>query len=271
MRTRWLESAATHLMLLIVVAVVLFPVFFIFTASIRKTFIPPTLLPDSVTTDNFLRLFREQGFVLWAVNTAIVCLGTIILTFAMITPAAYAFSFMRFAGHKQLMVFMLFAQLFPSLVGMVAIYRIMSAIGMVNLGGMILIYAGSSVPFYTWFLKGYMDTMPKSLVEAALMDGAGHFKIFRDIVLPLAKPALGVIAFMAFLVPYNDFILPSFMLEYPDTTLVYGLATLAGIGGRAPDYPMLAAGVLLASIPLLAVFLVFQRYLIMGLTRGAVR
>jgi len=265
------ESAITHILLVLVVIAVLFPVFFIFTASLRKTFIPPTLLPDAITANNFLALFKEQYFLLWAVNTAIVCLGTIILTFAMITPAAYAFSFMRFAGRRQLMVFMLFAQLFPSLVGMVAIYKIMSALGLANLAGMILIYAGSGVPFYTWFLKGYMDTMPRSLIEAALIDGAGHFKIFKNVVLPLAKPALGVIAFMSFLVPYNDFILPSFMLEYPDTTIVYGLATLAGIGGRAPNYPMLAAGVLLASVPLLAVFLVFQRYLIAGLTRGAVR
>lgn len=271
MRTDRLEIAASHAVLIIVIAMVLFPVLFIFTASLRTSFIPPTLLPQSITSQNFVKLFSEEHFVLWAVNSAIICLGTIILTFVMICPAAYAFSFMRFAGRRQMMAFMLFAQMFPSLVGMVAIYKIMSAIGMVNIAGMILIYAGSSVPFYTWFLKGYMDTIPKSLVEAAIMDGAGHFRTFARVILPLAKPALGVIAFMAFLTPYNDFILPSFMMEYPDTTIVYGLATLAGIGGRAPDYPLLAAGVLIASLPLLVVFLFFQRYLIMGLTRGAVK
>ncbi|MEM1689020.1 MAG: ABC transporter permease subunit [Candidatus Hadarchaeales archaeon] len=271
MKKEKLEILLSHFMLIIVVLAVLFPVFFIFTASLRSTFIPPSLMPESITFQNFVKLFREQHFILWAVNTAIICLGTIILTFVMICPAAYAFSFMKFAGRKQMLAFMLFAQMFPSLVGMVAIYKIMSSLGLVNLAGMILIYAGSSVPFYTWFLKGYMDTIPKTLVEASIMDGAGHFKTFVKVILPLAKPALGVIAFMAFLVPYNDFILPSFMLEYPDTTLVYGLATLAGIGGRAPDYPLLAAGVLLASIPLLVVFLIFQRYLIMGLTRGAIK
>jgi arabinogalactan oligomer/maltooligosaccharide transport system permease protein len=202
------------------------------------------------------------------VNTAIICIGTVLLTLAMITPAAYAFSRLRFLGKKQILMFIVIAQMFPSLLGMVAIYGILGALGAANIFGMILIYAGASVPFYAWFLKGYMDTIPRAVDEAARMDGASEFQIFRKIILPLSKPALGVISFMAFIVPYNDFILPSILLHPPDTTIVHGLSTIAEVGGTGASYPILACGVLLAAVPVLLVFLFFQRYLIMGLTRG---
>ncbi|MEM2619302.1 MAG: ABC transporter permease subunit [Candidatus Hadarchaeales archaeon] len=261
----------THLLLIAAVISVLFPVFLIFTAAFRTTFIPPQLIPAGLTTKNFEKLFSGSYFPLWAINTIIICLGTILLTLACICPAAYALSRMRFWGRRELLLFLVIAQMFPSLVGMVAIYKILTTLRLVNLLGLILIYTGTGAPFYTWFLKGYMDTLPYSLDESAQVDGAGPFRTFSKIILPLSKPALGVICFMVFLIPYNDYILPSFLLEYPDTTLVAGLAGLSGIGGRSADYPLLAAGVMISSIPLLLVFLFFQRYFIAGLTRGAVR
>jgi arabinogalactan oligomer/maltooligosaccharide transport system permease protein len=264
-----LKVFSTHAGIIALILVVLFPAFFIFTAAFRTTFVGE-LIPSELTLNNFSRLFGKSPFPLWTVNTVIICVGTVLLTLLMITPAAYAFSRLRFRGRKHILIFMVIAQMFPSLLGMVAIYKVLDSVNMLNHFGLILIYAGGSVPFYVWFLKGYMDTIPRAVDEAALMDGASHFQIFRRIILPLSKPALGVIAFMAFIFPYNDFILPSFVLQYPDTTLVAGLATLAGIGGR-PDYPLLASGVLIAAIPLLLVFLFFQRYLIMGLTRGIVK
>jgi arabinogalactan oligomer/maltooligosaccharide transport system permease protein len=258
----------THIVLIALICVILFPAFYIFTAGFRKTFHAKEWLPREPTLKNFDELFIRQKFPLWAVNTAIICIGTVLLTLAMITPAAYAFSRLRFLGKKQILMFIIIAQMFPSLLGMVAIYGILGALGVANIFGMILIYAGASVPFYAWFLKGYMDTIPRAVDEAARMDGASEFQIFRKIILPLSKPALGVISFMAFIVPYNDFILPSILLHPPDTTIVHGLSTIAEVGGTGASYPILACGVLLAAIPVLLVFLFFQRYLIMGLTRG---
>lgn len=262
----WLEklkSAFTHVGLVAIIAIILVPIFFIFSSVFKKTFYPVELIPSEIVLgDNFAEVLAA-GFPSWLVTTLALCTFTVLLTLLLVTPAAYAFSRFRFLGRKQILVFMLIAQMFPTTMGMVAIYKILMLLGLTNMLGLILLYAGGSVPFYVWFLKGYIDTIPRAVDEAALMDGASRFQIFRKIILPLSKPAIGVISFMIFIFPYNDYILPSIVGV---KTLSVGLFEF--IGAHAGEYPTFAAGVMLGGIPILIVFLFFQRYLIAGLTRG---
>ncbi|MDI6883872.1 MAG: sugar ABC transporter permease [Hadesarchaea archaeon] len=265
-----LRCIPTHAGLILIIILVLFPVMFIFSSAFKHTFFPVEVFPSKPVLDNFVKLLTEEQFLRWMLNTLFLCGGTVALTLLLICPAAYAFSRLHFSGRKHILIFMIIAQMFPTLMGIVAIFYLLTVLGLMNYWGLMLIYAGGGVPFYVWFLKGYMDTIPRAVDEAALMDGASRFKIFYKIILPLSKPAIGVISFFAFIFPYNDFVLPSFVLFDPsEWTLSVGLFNF--IGTRAADYPIFAAGVMMASIPILIVFLFAQRYLIAGLTRGITR
>lgn len=265
-------SLVRHAILITVLVIILIPIMFIVSSAFSPTFYPLKIWPETVTLSNFETLLFGTPFLRWMLNTMLICTITVGLTLLLAIPAAYGFSRFGFTGKKPLLYFMIIVQMFPLLLGMVAIYWIMGEIGLMNnYLGLILLYSGGSLPFYVWMLKGYIDTIPRSVDEAAIMDGCSRTQILTEMIFPLAKPQIGVVAFLTFIFPYSDPIMPSFIIsEEGGYTLVQGL-WWNFIQGQTVKFGVFAAGVVIASLPLLAIFVVFQKYLITGMVGKRVR
>jgi arabinogalactan oligomer/maltooligosaccharide transport system permease protein len=162
--------------------------------------------------------------------------------------------------------------MFPVLMAMVALYILLNTIGLLDsLIGLIIIYVGGAIPMNAFLVKGYFDTLPRELDESAKIDGAGHFRIFFQILLPLAKPILAVVALFNFMAPFMDFILPRIVLRSPENfTLALGLFNFVN-DQFANNFTRFSAGAILIAVPIALVYLFLQRYLISGLASGATK
>jgi arabinogalactan oligomer/maltooligosaccharide transport system permease protein len=186
--------------------------------------------------------------------------------------AAYAFSRFRFPGRRAGMMSFLVSQMFPGVLTLIPLYIII--VQWLGLGstriGLVIVYATTSVPFSVWMLKGYFDTIPRELEEAAIMEGAGPGKIFWSIVLPLAMPAIAITALFSFMTAWNEFILAAtFMDQEAMYTAPVGLRFF--VGGFQQQWGYFAAGSIIVSIPVVVLFLYLQRFLVSGLTAGSVK
>jgi arabinogalactan oligomer/maltooligosaccharide transport system permease protein len=185
--------------------------------------------------------------------------------------AAYALSRFRFPGRRASLATFLVVQMFPSTLLMLPLYVLLEALGLLNrLGGLVLVYATTSIPFCVWTLKGYFDTLPRELEEAARIDGASTLGVFFRIVLPLSRPAIAVTALFSFMTAWNEFILAgTFITDERGYTLPVLLHHY--IGEYHAEWGHFAAAALVTSVPVMALFYVLQRYLVGGLTAGAVK
>ncbi|WP_080873197.1 sugar ABC transporter permease [Oceanobacillus timonensis] len=233
-----------------------------------------SIIPESWSLAHYKWLFfdPQSNYVQWYINTLIIAFSTSIAATATVGLTAYAFSRYRFVGKKNGLYLFLVLQLFPVLMAMVAIYILLNTVGLLDsLFGLILVYVGTSIPMNAFLVKGYLDTIPKELDESAKLDGAGHFRILFQIVLPLAKPILAVVALFNFMTPFMDFILPRILLRSPENyTLALGLFNFVS-DQFANNFTRFAAGAVLIALPIAAVFLYLQRYLISGLSSGATK
>ncbi|HYK04281.1 MAG TPA: sugar ABC transporter permease [Thermoanaerobaculia bacterium] len=278
-----------HLFLLVFTLLACYPILWVFTIafsgkqSLAIVNLPsnPTTTdrlraitpwPEEVSVSNFVSVMRDQPFVRWMFNSAIVAGATTIVGVFMACTAAYAFSRFRFPGRRALLMSFLVSQMFPGTLTLIPLYIIL--VQWLELGsswiGLILIYATTAIPFCVWMLKGYFDTIPKELEESALMDGASTGRIFFSIVLPLAKPAVAVTALFAFMTGWNEFILAA---TFMDKELMYtapvGLRFF--VGGFQQQWGFFAAGSIIVAIPVVVLFMYLQKYLVSGLTAGAVK
>jgi len=271
-----------HLIIWAFIAVVLFPVVWIFSASINpaNTLIGQRLIPHISTWDHYVTLFTNprHPFGLWLLNSVKVSGVTAVLTVVMAALGAYAFSRFRFRGRRLGLLAMLLVQMFPAIMAMVAIYLFLLAIGrqVPWLGlnthiGLIMVYLGGAMGFNTWLMKGYFDTIPRSLEESAMMDGATHFQAFLWIIVPLVRPILAVIAILVFIGTYGDFLLPSILLTGTEQyTFAVGLRLFI-TGEFEHRWGIFAAAALLGAVPITVVFLLLQDFIVSGLTRGGVK
>ena len=261
--------------LIITALIVLYPLVYIissaFTPGRNISDMPLVPFGHGVTLDNFITLFRDTDYLIWFRNSFIIALSTSASTIVVCTLAAYVFSRFRFVLKKGLMLTLLILQVFPSVLGMVAIYVTMLRIGGLNtLWGLVIFYVAGNVPFNTWLVKSYMDTIPRSLDEAARMDGASSYRTFISVILPVAKPIITFLAVVSFTAPWMDFIIPRMVLRTAETrTLALGL--LAFISARtAQDFTSFTAGALLVAVPFIIYFTITQKSLITSLG-GAVK
>lgn len=228
--------------------------------------------PEQVSVSNFVSVLRDQPFARWVLNSVIVSAATTVVGVFMACTAAYAFSRFRFPGRRAGLMSFLISQMFPGTLTLIPLYIIL--VQWLELGstwtGLILIYAATAIPFCVWMLKGYFDTIPKELEESALMDGASTARIFFSIILPLAKPAVAVTALFSFMTGWNEFILGATFL---DKELMYtapvGLRFF--VGGFQQQWGYFAAGSIIVAIPVVVLFMFLQKYLVSGLTAGAVK
>jgi arabinogalactan oligomer/maltooligosaccharide transport system permease protein len=284
-----LPHAPLHAFVLVWTVIALYPVLWVFTVafsgnqSLAIVDLPPdptildrlrTLvpLPASPSWSNFVSVLTDQPFALWLLNSAVVSAVTTVVGVAMACTAAYAFSRFRFPGRNAGLMAFLVSQMFPGTLMLIPLYIVLVmwlGLGSTRLG-LVLVYVTTAIPFCVWMLKGYFDTIPRELEEAALIDGASPATIFFRIVLPLAKPAIAVTALFSFMTGWNEFILAAtFMDEESMYTAPVGLRFF--VSGYSEQWGYFAAGAIIVSIPVVALFLVLQKYLVSGLTAGAVK
>jgi arabinogalactan oligomer/maltooligosaccharide transport system permease protein len=228
--------------------------------------------PEEVSLSNFVSVLADQPFARWMLNSAIVAAATTVLSVFLACTAAYAFSRFRFPGRRAGLMSFLISQMFPGTLTLIPLYIIL--VQWLELGstyiGLILIYATTAIPFCVWMLKGYFDTIPKELEESALMDGASTGRIFYSIILPLAKPAVAVTALFAFMTGWNEFILGATLMDKEAMyTAPIGLRFF--VGGFSQQWGYFAAGSIIVAIPVVVLFMFLQKYLVSGLTAGAVK
>jgi arabinogalactan oligomer/maltooligosaccharide transport system permease protein len=258
----------------------LFPIVFIISAALNPsgTLSTTQLLPTDAGTANFTELFAIRPYGSWYKNTLIVCgIGAFASVFIG-AAAAYSFSRMRFYGRRGGLMALLLAQMFPVMLAFVAMYltfdfigQSVPGLGLNTLAGLILAYLGGAMGANVWLLKGYFDTVPRELDEAAKVDGASHARIFFTITLRLVLPILATVGMLSFVGLFSEFLLASIFLKDADNqTLAVGLWALLK-ADRNKYFGAFAAGALLASVPVMALYLALQRYLVGGLTAGSVK
>lgn len=270
------ELTAIYAIIAVMFVVIFYPLLWAFGLSLNPgtSLYGAKMIPDNWSFVHYEWLFFDprSNYVTWYKNTLIVAFTTSIASTFFVSLVAYAFSRYRFTGRKNGLYTFLLLQMFPGLMAMVALYIILNIVGLLdNLLGLILIYVGGSIPMNAFLVKGYFDTIPRELDESAKIDGAGHFRIFFQIMLPLAKPILAVVALFNFMGPFMDFILPRIILRSPDKfTLALGLFNFVN-DQFANNFTRFAAGAMLVAIPIALIFLALQRYLVSGLTSGATK
>lgn len=271
-----IEVTLIYLVILVMAIVIFYPLVWAFAISMNTTssLYGASLIPDNWSLENYQWLFTNprSDYLMWYRNTLFVATITSALSTLLVAFTAYAFSRYRFRGRTYGLYAFLLLQMFPVLMAMVALYILLNTIGLIdNLWGLIIIYVGGNIPMNAFLVKGYFDTLPKSLDESAKMDGAGHFRIFFQILLPLAKPILAVVALFNFMAPFMDFILPRIVLRSPENfTLALGLYNFVNTQ-FSNNFSRFAAGAILIAFPIAAVYLYLQKYLISGLSAGATK
>lgn len=234
--------------------------------------------PEQWTLDNYYRLFFETdtvaNFPRWFANTFIVAIFTCITSSLFVLMVSYTMSRMRFNLRKPLMNFGIILGLFPGVLSMIAIYFILKALGLTDsLLALILVYSGSSGLGYL-VAKGFFDTIPKSLDEAAKIDGATEFEVFKNIILPLSRPIIVYTALVSFLAPWVDFIFARIIMTSRDTdkyTVAIGLFNMLDRNLINSYFALFCAAAVVVSIPISLLFIIMQRFYVEGVTGGSVK
>lgn len=271
--------------LLVVISIIwLIPIVYtVFTAFRKESGLVTSLWPrDGLTFDNFIKLFvgpeaEDYPYLRWVGNTLLVSICTMLISTLFVLSVAYTMSRLRFKGRKTLMSLNLILGMFPGFMALAAIYSIIKLLNLSGtLGALIICYSASAgMGFY--IAKGFFDTIPKSMDEAARIDGATNFVIFWKIILPLSKPIIVYTLLTSFMGPWVDFILSSLIVGTVKTnwTVAYGLYNMINFGGdpgaAAKYMTMFFAGAVLISVPITALFLATQKYYVSGVTGGAVK
>ncbi len=231
-----------------------------------------SFLPKAFTLANYKAVFTEESVLLWFKNSVILAVCTVSIALSVSIPAAYAFSRMRFKGRRPMLNMLILLNAFPSLLSMFAIYKLMNPLGLINTRlGLIIVYTGTMAVFGLWNMKGYFDTIPYDIEEAARIDGANELQIVWRIVLPLAKPSIVVTAVMVLIYVWNEYIYAITFLTGADKyTLAAGLYSLQA-GEMSGSWPVFAAASLVISLPVLLIFLYVQKHMVSGLTAGGVK
>ncbi|MET8832703.1 sugar ABC transporter permease [Micromonospora sp. NPDC004540] len=278
---RWFAQVGwRHVVGVLAVAFSLFPILFVISAALNPlgTLSSTELLPTGMSLENFTNLFQNTPFAHWFLNSLLLAGVASFASIFLSALAAYAFSRMRFAGRRVGLLALLLIQMFPQFLAIVAIFLIFTtvtalwpAIGFNTPWGLFLLYMGTALGANTWLMKGFFDTLPKELDESATMDGASHAQVFFRIMLPLVAPILAVTGLLAFIGSINEFIIANVFLTEPNSkTLAVGMFGMVA-GERNNNFGMFAAGTLLTAIPTVLVFQLLQRYIVSGLTAGAVK
>lgn len=261
-----------YALLIFMALLVLTPIVWIIGASFNpmSSLLSATAFPENQTVLHYVKLIKETKFVYWYANTLKIALINMAISVVLTSMTSYVFSRFRFKGKRAGLLSILILQMFPSFMGMMATYNILWQLNLLDTHfGLILTYAAGQVPYNTWLVKGYLANIPRSLDEAAKLDGASNLRIFTQIVLPLMKPILIFVALSQFITPWMDFIFPRMILSSPEKkTLAIGLYDMINANTNN-NFTTFAAGAILVAVPITILYVCLQKYLIQGVTAGA--
>jgi len=275
--SRRLGNTVVYIVLIIMTAVWLFPfigiVFESFKVNVRG--MDGELFPEIWGFANYIRLFEETDFFHWFLNTGFMGVCTAVLQTFFVLSMSYVLSRLRFKGRKGLMNFMLILGMFPGFLTMILIYKVFADLGLTMQMapiGLIIVYCASSGMGY-YVSKGFFDTIPKSLDEAARVDGATRFQVFYKLILPLSKPIVIYTVLMGFMAPWGDFMLASYLIHENSAGMSVAVGMFEWLSKTMvnTNYTMFCAAGVIVAIPVVAVFLALQKYYVEGVTGGAVK
>ncbi|MDR1565941.1 MAG: ABC transporter permease subunit [Treponema sp.] len=270
---RFFAGILIHIELLVVLLVVLYPLVWIIGSSFNpvNSINRGSMFPQNPTLDNYRRLFTRFQFARWYGHTLYVAVLTSICTMVIHSFTAFVFARLKFKGRKTGLLTVMILQMFPGFMGIIAIYILAMNFGLLNnLNMLVLVYVAGGIPGNIWLIRGFMLNIPKSLDEAALIDGASKVQLFFKIILPLSVPIVSFIGITSFMAPWMDYMLPSYLISKADSqTIAPALYNMVAGSYTQIDFTAFAAGCVLVAVPITIVFMVFQKFLLEGIVAGA--
>lgn len=279
---RYLSYAIRYVIAAFLIVFAFTPIVWVLSASLNQSgsLVSPEIIPKNAGLENYRNLVQNQyyPFLTWLFNSLKLASISTVLSVASTALAAYALSRFRFYGRRFLMRAILLISIFPGTLSIVALYTIMQQLG-THIGilgldshaSLILIYTGGALSINVFLMKGYLDSIPMEIDESALVDGGTHWQIFWWITMPLARPIMVTIGVLTFMAIYGDFVLPRVLLQSADNlTIMVGLYLFQS-ADYAQNWGIFTAGAVIAALPVLVIYLLLQRYIIGGLTSGAVK
>ncbi len=271
----FLDATLAYIFVIIFTVIAIYPILNVFSISLRPAdkLLSTSLriIPENATFDSYVKLFTETPFLRWLVNSTFVSAVVMLTGVTLASTAGYALSRFKFFGKKAVMIGILITQMFPATMLLLPLYIMLIKLHLLNSYlGIIIVYTSTALPFCVWQMKGYYDTIPVSLEEAARIDGCNQFQAFYKVVFPLALPALVITALFSFMSAWAEYVVAAQILQEPELyTLAIGLKQFES--SMATEWGLYAAGSLIVSIPAVLLFLFLSRYLISGLTLGSVK
>ena len=268
-------SFGRHAVLLFFAAIAIYPVLNVISISLRPgnrlRSTDLSIIPENWTFDSYVNLFTEQPFLLWLGNSLFVSLAVTLTGVVLAAIGGYALSRFRFVGRNASMLAILTTQMFPATMLLLPLYLMIAKLHLVNTFlGLLFFYTATALPFCLWQMKGFYDTIPVSLEEAARMDGCSQWATFWRVALPLAVPGLVITALFSFMTAWSEYIVAAQVLQERDIyTLPLGLKSFQQT--MSTQWGLYAAASILVSIPVVIVFMLLSKYLVSGLTIGAVK
>jgi len=269
-RRLWINA-----LLILACFIAIYPVLRVFSVSLRpgNQLLSTSLniIPDNATLDNYIKLFTEKAFLVWVWNSIIITAVVSTIGVVLAATSAYAFSRWKFRMRAGAMVFLLTTQMIPAAMLLIPIYLLLARLQLTNTyTGLVLAYIVSSIPFSIWILKGYYDTIPIDLEEAAMIDGASRLGTFTRMVLPLSTPALAIVFLFNFMQAWQEFPV-AYRVVTKETMWTWTLGINAMQGQFQTQWGMYAAGSVLIMLPVVLLFLYSAKWLVSGLTLGSVK
>ncbi len=271
---RSLKRFFTYLYMIVLSIIIIYPLLITVSSAFKAGNTTAFALDFNIkwTLDNFRRLFNETPYLTWYKNTLFVAFATMIAQVILITLAGYAYSRYNFIGRKKSLLFFLTIQMVPTMAALTAFFVMALLLNALNTYWFLaFIYIGGGIPMNTWLMKGYFDTVPYDLDESAKLDGAGHLRVFWQIVLPLVRPMIAVQALWAFMGPFGDYMLAKFLLRSEEYyTVAPGLQTFIS-DTRNQKVALFAAGAILIAVPISTLFFMLQKHFVSGLVQGGTK
>jgi len=270
----WLKGLI-HALLIAACLVTIYPILRIVTISLRPgdrlMSTSLAIIPPDATLANYKAALLDHDFLLWIWNSFVITIATAFIGLTLASTSAYAISRWKFPGRNSMLIFLLGTQMIPAAMLMVPLYMLAAKLGLINTyRGLVIAYSVSSVPFSIWILKGFYDSIPTTLEEAAMIDGASRMYTFIKIILPLTTPALAIAFLFNFMNSWNEFMLARIMLPKPGMfTWPLGLQSLQG--QYTTLWGIYSASSIMLSIPVIILFLYSSKWLVSGLTAGSVK
>ena len=281
--TLWLRNNLwRHVLIISICLFSLFPLYLVVISSFNSTgsLRLDSFIPREISFDNYKLLFTDPTipYLTWMKNSLIIAGATALLSVSIGSASAFAFSRLYFRGRKIGIQMLLLVQMFPAILAISAVYVIMErvytfapSLGLGTQAGLLLIYLGGAMGVNIWLLKGFVDSIPQELDEAAKIDGASAMQTYWLIFMPLAAPVLAVVSLLSFIGTFNEFILARlFLVDMESRTVAVGLQQFIG-GQYSENWGPFAAGSIIASVPIVIIFLSLQKYIVNGLTAGSVK